>query len=441
MGLILASVVLASQDPLVGSYTDGALQVTIQGGAGQYSGQITLNQQVYPLQAQGSAQQLIGSFQAGASRFDFQATLQGDTLTLTTGNRTYILRRQATPDHEQLTRVVRPGTRLTYYGGAASHPGYSTNPEARSTAGEGYMQVTILHVEEQLCVMSVADYLLDPLERTLSASGSNIFVSRDGSCGEYWIPPERLQQMPQQNAPELSVSRGPVEHEGHNYNGIYISSDIQQTRNHRLYDLDTGILLNITMGTGEPGGPSANPTSSSYNRLQRVRQLELPWRVNQPLPDHIRNLQRLEYQGSTSVAYPGVPSVEISSQLRLEVQQRNPTWLLLTMTTTTSPSPGMPPTPPSQAQWVLTAASGFFVPPEALRTLQPGQLLDEDPVIGLRMVVERVDASGVVIAQQGATINSSQTFDLQTGLMTTSTLQQQFAGTTQTIRYQLTSHQ
>lgn len=86
---------LAVQDPLVGRYSDGQLAVTFEGGAGQYSGQIVLNEQTYPLEAQGSAEQLEGTFRAAGNPFTFTASLQGDTLTLMTGGASYVLEREA----------------------------------------------------------------------------------------------------------------------------------------------------------------------------------------------------------------------------------------------------------------------------------------------------------------------------------------------------------
>ena len=87
-------------DPFVGTFTDGRLTLILdagQGAGGGYAGQVTLDGESYPLEAQGEAQEssetLNGTFTAGDNRFEFSATLEGDTLTFVTGSTTYTLSR------------------------------------------------------------------------------------------------------------------------------------------------------------------------------------------------------------------------------------------------------------------------------------------------------------------------------------------------------------
>lgn len=85
---------LAPSDPLVGTFADAQLSVTLQGGAGEYSGEIIFGGQTFPAAAQGEGNTLMGTFTSGANQFDFTATLEGDTLTFVTGGTTYMLERE-----------------------------------------------------------------------------------------------------------------------------------------------------------------------------------------------------------------------------------------------------------------------------------------------------------------------------------------------------------
>lgn len=82
-------------DPFIGTFADSQLQLSLQGSAAQYSGQLIFNNQTFPVMAQGSAGQLRGIFSSAGNQFEFSASLQGDTLVFTTGTTSYTLQRQA----------------------------------------------------------------------------------------------------------------------------------------------------------------------------------------------------------------------------------------------------------------------------------------------------------------------------------------------------------
>lgn len=439
--LSLLSLAVA-QDPLVGTFSDGQLQLSVTGGSGQYSGQISFQGQVYPLSAQGSTGQLEGTFQAGSDGFAFQATLQGNTLIFTTGGRTYQLSRQSTPLQNTLTTTATQlpaGTRLTYYSGVASHPGTNAGPDARGTGGTGYDQMTILYHDGAVCLASETSYLLSPMTNALSTAGSTIILSRDGSCGGKWMAPATLAQLQSSSDtnPTFIVERGPYQHEGHNYNVLFTRYEFEDYRANSTYDLDTGILLMFTEGRGQPSGAgqSPNPTYNAFNQFIGRHQLSLPWDMTAPLPGDIQNLQSLSYQGSVSqgIVGSGLPDYTTPLTIRFEVVERSPNWLLLRTT---------PNTPGEAGQHAaLTSGGGLFIPPAALQSLQAGQVLDEDPYLGIRTQVAQVDATTVVITQQGSGFSQQDTYDKLNGLMVQSQLESSDGAGVQTIRIELTGRQ
>jgi hypothetical protein len=88
----------AASDPLSGVYSDGRLQLSLQGENGVYTGEITFNNQSFPVtvngvDSDGTSVYLFGSFQSGADQFAFSASWDGETMMFETGGASYTLRR------------------------------------------------------------------------------------------------------------------------------------------------------------------------------------------------------------------------------------------------------------------------------------------------------------------------------------------------------------
>lgn len=89
---------LAASDPLAGVYSDGQLQLSLQGADGLYSGEIAFNNQTFPVTvgdviSDGATTQLSGTFQSGTDQFTFRALWDGETMVFETGGASYTLRR------------------------------------------------------------------------------------------------------------------------------------------------------------------------------------------------------------------------------------------------------------------------------------------------------------------------------------------------------------
>lgn len=78
---------------LAGSYKGDELSADLASKDDHYEGTLTLHDKSFPLTAQAEANKLTGSFEASGSRFNFSATLDGDTLTLVSGGSTYVMKR------------------------------------------------------------------------------------------------------------------------------------------------------------------------------------------------------------------------------------------------------------------------------------------------------------------------------------------------------------
>lgn len=79
-----------------GTFSDGNLGLELQAQEESYTGQFRIGSATYPVTAQVAGGSLSGTFESGGQRFEFSATLAGDTLTLDTGGATYTMQRQGT---------------------------------------------------------------------------------------------------------------------------------------------------------------------------------------------------------------------------------------------------------------------------------------------------------------------------------------------------------
>ena len=78
-------------------YSDGQLTVELAGTGDSLTGTFTLNNQQFPVVARSNSANIEGTFTVGSDAFPFTATLDGSTLTLTSGGKTYSLKRISPP--------------------------------------------------------------------------------------------------------------------------------------------------------------------------------------------------------------------------------------------------------------------------------------------------------------------------------------------------------
>jgi hypothetical protein len=82
-------------DPYVGTFSDGSVTLQLQGGGGQYRGQVTVQGVSYPVQVQSGAQGVQGVIQAPDGQYQIVARAQGGGLFVMSGGAQYDLQRQS----------------------------------------------------------------------------------------------------------------------------------------------------------------------------------------------------------------------------------------------------------------------------------------------------------------------------------------------------------
>src|SRR5579863_10491779 len=76
-----------------GTFKNEKFAITLTGNDNAYAGAITMGADQYPVKAIVKGEFLVGTFTAGADQFEFTATLDGATMSLTTGGKTKTLKR------------------------------------------------------------------------------------------------------------------------------------------------------------------------------------------------------------------------------------------------------------------------------------------------------------------------------------------------------------
>ena len=356
-------------------------------------------------------------------------------------------------------RVIGPGTRLMYYASSASIRGSLqqaqwkpdcnpavedcwidpttgntvANVEVPTAAGDGYAQVDVLYLDDQVCVVRVTSHLRDLTTGAVIGTGATGVVSRDG-CADYWIPPERLGDVLGVRHAGLRVLRGPYPLGDQTFDAVYVSSSSAGARTHASYDAVSGLLLvhsGRAQGSAVPViGPSGQVQTGAGGSLLTYGQLigtttmpAVP--APTPLPDAVARVSGLTYACSVTLAYPGTPPIQTPCQQDVDVVERAPFWLRLRVVRQTASLMG--PIPDVvEDQDVLTAGGygGVYASVPWLQALAPGAVLEDDTITGKRAWVDRADAGAVVVVATAATQRLTYVYDPQNGWLTRLVLEQ-----------------
>jgi|GEM_PF-4360616 len=440
--LTLPAALAQGAEPITGTFSDGFLTINISGGNGQYSGQFEAGGRTYPFTASGTPQRIAGTYQDAGQAWQFSAELQGDRLTFSNTAQTFQLQRVAAAAPAATGGYLPAGTRLTYRHMVSSTPGTAAGPDARGSGGHGFIEVDIIHSDATACVSTMTMYSQGLTMATLTVSTSQTTVSDGSSCSGQWMHPASLASYQAAPGGIETVERGPFELGGRTYNALTISTVYQNQRSWTVYDLDTGILLAFTEGSGDrsnPDGSSSGAASSGFQELISVRQMNLPWTGYSTLPSGIASLQSLSYRGQMVQSTPGITmfdtSVTTGVEMTYAVQQRGPAWLQLQSTTALSMLGST--LPPSVGTQVAAVGTGLFLPPQLITQLQAGQLLDTDPVTGYRLSVANRDQGSVTLSSEGPGYRSLVTFDAGSGLLRESYIEVNEEGMLRTVTMEL----
>lgn len=370
--------------------------------------------------------------------------------------------------------IIRPGTRLVFYGASASIPGsyqqlvqddngnwvndktgkkYAVR-DMPGTAGMGYSMVRVGYTDRHAVAISASDYLLDPTTNIVSYTGGGGMVSNAGCASDYWVHPEVLKKVQQMNQDGVRIVRMPYAINNKRYNAIRFQVENAQGYQAYVYDLDTGLMifhgsrtqgsrvLTPPIGTtpGQQAGTGAGYTMLVNGWIMEVEQVNVPW-ANDPMPEWVKQFKQLQYQGVQRTAMPNMMPFDRQMQININVAARGAGWVRYRGAMTVV-AQGFPPEQ-GQTDGACGNASigGLWIPPQGLARLKQGQVLDSSNVLQIKVVVSSVNQGQVTISEIGNQHRSDLTYNANSGVLAAMVLTQRVGMATTTTSVRLTGQQ
>lgn len=355
---------------------------------------------------------------------------------------------------------VGPGTRLVWVGGAASIPGereqiepdvngewvnketgerYS-GFETPGAAGAGFIVIDVLAADAGGIVLWVSTLLTHA-----DFGGTSTFIDANGLVGDgrniadYWISPAELGGLADRDDASLRVLRMPYQIDGQYYRAIRIQSEGGAGWSQNTYDLDSGICIAtgsttqggpvLTLGLNNTITPGIGSTQLTFTRFAGARETSLPGAA-EVFPNGMRNIRTLNYSGTKVATMPGGGDFSVPVQVRYDVTSNPGPYLTARLSVAGTIGP--------QERVIAAGVIGsLWMNPRTLGNYSPGEVLDDDPITGVRAVSLGRDGNRAVVALQTGLAQHSFTYDLESGLLTRADLRQQIGITTDVLTVDL----
>lgn len=366
-----------------------------------------------------------------------------------------------------LPEWLRTGVRVTWFSGSASLAGVSSalvqddngdwvddqgrryrQDQVSSTGGAGFTQYDFVHVSPTAIAVANTTYVFaDAQLGTVQRVATNAFSGDQNGLGDVWVPPAKLQALREQESPGYRVRRVRYPLDGRTYDAVTTQSKSQGGFQRYTYDLATGLLLvhsSSTVGQGvmtpNPNGTSsqgAGATMIAHGHLRSVRRLELPWLGQKP-PEWLQQGQRIPYSGTYGNSLAEGLMAPWRYAFSATIDRRLGDAFFATLRTQLDYGTGQP---PQQGQSTTVYGPGsvasLWLDPRRIQNLQPGQVLDRDPITNWQVTFAGRDAQTATIVEQGPLESQSYTYDLRSGQLVASSVRQRQGPATLAIDVQL----
>ncbi|MFT3784633.1 MAG: hypothetical protein QM770_00515 [Tepidisphaeraceae bacterium] len=357
---------------------------------------------------------------------------------------------------------MKPGVRLSYYHSKGYQTAFGTDLEpdkdgnwidkkTRKTykdkpmsadaaaGGYGIQQHDIVGVEDGKVAVDIKAFLARPdVGCVVQKPGGLGMVGTYEAGPRLWLHPRVLAQQlanAEANPPapgELaSVYRTTYQFGDRTVNAVRIVARgyggyIQQT-----YDLETGIMLLETSATHTQGVQEdirdkrtdkpfdgTGPLVVTYTQLLQCRQMKLPEAMlKTPLHPAFAAGQHLSWRGGFKSVIPGTENMPIPLQpmsFSVEVEDAGRTFSLVRIRETTN---GLPDNGDNRVVGPASLAGWMVSPALFQQNLQPGTVLDEDPITKSQIVFVGQGADGLMyVADRGPKAEFAYGYDPQTGI-------------------------
>jgi len=343
---------------------------------------------------------------------------------------------------------VKPGARIAYWLGSGTFNStghglfkpdangeiqdtngnrYSRQEGSGNVASAGYLVYTVHAVNEKgEVLLTTENYGISGLGEGVTP-GVLMVQKLDASTGAgIWIAPEKLAQAKPSDQGGLRIMVGPWSIDGKVYNAVCIAASGAST----TYDRTTGMLISsLSKSTTKKqagfslDGNTLTPergetTTSVVSQFKGFRYLKLPW-IDQPRPQWVAKGTRLEYRIARWMEVPGVEPLRLMSDVRYEVKETGEGWVRTDRIAVMEMN--QPVANPQPMEQYAGNNGGLWMNPKVLQTLKPGQVLDEDRLLGLATTVSNVGQlpngrQFLEIQTRGAQFSLTTAFDVESGV-------------------------
>ncbi len=348
---------------------------------------------------------------------------------------------------------VTAGTRLTWYGAAASvqssYYTYVEDPEGDwedpatgkryrrteedempSAAGHGVSQTDVLAVEGDDVILSTSLWSIDIESGQLSLvplwGGRYPGAAVDGA----WARPNLLDQVASGGTSELQVLRGTYQLGETPVDAVAFLSRMQGDYASAVFDAGSGVLVASTgryKAAGSPvHGPLDDPEGNvqiMFARLVNVRERTLPG-LGEPIPVWVMPGTQLMYEGEATVTNPFDPSGFSTGwpvEMVVTLDEVGSSWATFRSTTATDFDGYVE---RSEASGATGSTGLYWYDPASLATMTPGTVLDDDPITSARLSVEAADGVGVTLLTEAPGVTVRATYEVASGVLTELVLEQ-----------------
>ncbi len=255
--------------------------------------------------------------------------------------------------------------------------------------GAGLTQFTIIARDQGKFIGAGMSYTVDINTGNLTPQPAGVSVDVPGA-GVIWTSPRGLAAAAKVTMKNLTIVKGTYPENGATHNSItfrwshdaYLERLVEGIAD-ATYDLDTGLQL---YSAHQVTNSMANRTQLTQSEYAGRRYLELPWHAD-AAPVWTQQVQRLEYHGTVCLQMVGTPNIPMQYSAVFERTDGGPNWTAYTATRYLRGQY-------NESFQLGCGVNGFpggpWMPPEALQTLTPGQLLDSDPFTGVKVNVDQI---------------------------------------------------
>jgi hypothetical protein len=348
--------------------------------------------------------------------------------------------------------IIKPGTRLIYFGMTASIPGQygklvqddegewidkntGTKYREEKITGSGAAAYNVLqvgYIGGGIAQLSGKVYTLDTATKKCTLGATTGLVGHAGCAADYWINPDVLKQVKEVNADGVRILRMPYTVGGKTYKAIRFQRDDISGYQAKVYDLETGLLIYhgsrvqgpsvLTPPVGGMAGMGEGSSQVITGWLVEVRDIDVPWK-NAPMPKWVGEFKQFTFRGvQTSVVAVANTRLNRNMTVTLTPKARGTGWLRFINKSVIESYPGMP---PEQAQQDGACGSasigGLWIPPEELLKLRQGQLIERNDLVGTTITVTQTSADSVTLSETGPSHSINCTYSTKTGIMSAMT--------------------